>query len=243
MVQFGRLVGWLWLVVIAPLSAEEVVFGFRPVAPYVVPGNDGTLSGIEYEIIAAALAVTGHTPQPVSMPLARLIQSFKAGALEAAAPVLALHNTGGVLSTPYLTYRNVALALESSGLKLRSVADLKGLSIAAFQTARTVLGAAFAAAVEANPGYTEEAQQVTQVRLLLSGRVDVIVGDSRILNQLLRSSDVGMDPGKKIIEYDLFAPTDYSVAFWDPGLAGQFNDGLAKIHANGTYRKIVDRYR
>lgn len=237
----GRLAVFLVLVV-SSLSADDVVFGVRPVAPYVVAGPGGQFSGLEYEILAAALEVRGHRVRPTPMPLARLLQSFRTGLLPAAAPVLARHNTGGILSAPYLTYKNIALALASSKLHLPTVGALKGLSIAAFQTAKNVLGPEFTAAVEGNRDYVEEAQQITQIRLLFSGRVEVIVGDSRILHQLIRSPEAAIDTSQPTVEYDLFAPTPYSAAFWDPGLAQDFDLGLATLQATGAYQKILDRY-
>jgi polar amino acid transport system substrate-binding protein len=226
----------------APAWAEEIVFGFRPVPPYVIVDAAGKFSGLEYEIIAAALAVKGHTLKAQAMPLARLVETFKTGGLQAAAPILPSTNSGGTLSEVYLTYNNVAMALKGSALKLGGLADLKGKSIVAFQTATKALGPDFAAIVAGNPKYGEEAQQVTQIRLLFNKRVDVVIGESRILNYFVRSPETGVDAGIPIEEFRIFPPTNYRVAFANAKLAEDFNAGLAAIKKNGAYSDIVAKY-
>lgn len=228
---------------IPSISATELVVALRPIAPYVMVDAQGRVSGLEYEILQAAFATRGYTVRPVLMPLARLVETFKSRKVDAAAPVLASHNAGGTLSDSYLTYRNVAATLRDSPLPLKTVSDLRGLTIAAFQTATKVLGPEFARAVAGNPLYVEEAQQVTQVRLLFSGRVQVIIGDSRILQSLARAPESDLRRSGELLEYPLFAPTLYSVAFQDPQRAAEFNAGLALIKANGVYARLLSKYR
>lgn len=228
--------------VLAPLAADEITFAFRPVPPYVMVDSAGKYSGIEYDLIVAALAAKGHTVKPQTMPQARLVDTFKAGGVQAAAPVLPSTASGGTLSDSYITYNNVAMALKSSGLSIGSLADLKGLSIVAFQTANKALGPDFAAVVQGNPKYVEEAAQVTQIRLLVGKRVDVVIGESRILNYFLRSPDTGVDPGTAVVEFKIFPPTAYRVAFANAKYAADFNAGLAAIKANGTYDAIIAKY-
>jgi polar amino acid transport system substrate-binding protein len=232
----------LLVLVLSPAAADEISFGFRPVPPYVMVDGAGKWSGVEYEIIVAALAVKGHTVKAESMPLARLVETFKAGGLKGAAPILPATNSGGTLSDSYLTYNNVAMGLKSANLKIASLADLKGLSIVAFQTATKALGPDFAAVVEGNPKYIEEGQQITQIRLLANKRVDVVIGESRILNWFLKSPETGVDPATQVVEYQVFPPTNYRVAFANPKHAEDFNAGLAAIRKNGTFDAILAKY-
>ncbi|MBP7095866.1 MAG: transporter substrate-binding domain-containing protein [Spirochaetia bacterium] len=222
--------------------ADEIVFGFRPVPPYVMIDAAGKFSGLEYEIIVAALAVKGHTVKPQQMPLARLVATFNEGGIKGAAPVLATTATTGTLSVSYITYNNVAMGLKAAGLKIEKIADLKGLGIVAFQTATKALGPDFAAAVEGNPKYVEEAAQITQIRMLVGKRVDVVIGESRILNYYLKAPETGVDSGTPVVEFRIFNPTNYSVAFANPKHAEDFNAGLAEIKKNGTYDAIMKKY-
>ena len=183
--------------------SDEIRFGFKSVPPYVMLDANRRISGLEFEIIVAALAASGHAVKAEIMPLERLVRTFKGGSLQAAAPMLPSTNSGGLLSDEYITYTNVVMGLESDSLKIRSTADLKGLRIAAFQTATKVLGADFAAAVRGNRQYKEEAQQIIQIRLLFRKRVDVVVGDTRILHHFINApeNDGGQaDRGRGILD-------------------------------------------
>jgi polar amino acid transport system substrate-binding protein len=223
--------------------ADEIVVGLRAVAPYVVVSPTGAVSGLEYDIIREALAARGHVLRPVLLPLARLVATFRDGGVAAAAPILASHQSGGYLSHSYLTYHNVVMSLASTPLALKSVQDLQGLSLVAFQTARTVLGPEFAAAVAGNPRYREEAQQVTQIRLLFSGRVQAVVGEQKILQALIAAPGSGVDATQATTVYPLFPPTQYCVAFHDAQQAADFDAGLDAIRADGTYARLLARYR
>ena len=224
------------------LSAEEIDFAFRPVPPYVMVDEEGRFSGLEYEIIVAALAAAGHTVRPSALPLARLVGTFNAGAVPAAAPLLPGTAKKGSLSEVYLEYRNVAVALKSSGIRITSLEDLKGRAIVAFQTATTVLGPEYAAVVDGNPLYAETADQILQIRQLFTGRVELIVGDSRLLRYYVRTTVPGPDPTGRIVEFELFPPTRYRAGFADARRAADFNAGLAAIRKNGTYAAIVAKY-
>lgn len=234
----------LLFVSICPLMhhAEEIDFAFRPVPPYVMVDGAGRFSGLEYEIVVAALSAAGHTVRPVALPLARLVGTFNAGTVPAAAPLLPSTATRGSLSEVYLEYRNVAIALKSSGIRIESLADLKGRAIAAFQTATRVLGPEYAAVVEDNPMYAETADQILQIRQLFAGRVDLIVGDSRLLRYYVRTTVPGPNPEARITEFELFPPTRYRAGFSDARFAADFDEGLATIRKNGTYAAIVAKY-
>lgn len=210
--------------------------------PYVMVDDKGRYSGMEYEIVSAALEAKGHRLRPTLYPLARLVETLKSREIQGAAPILASHRTGAFLSMPYIAYDNVALVLASSGLDLASIGDLRGHSVMAFQTARSVLGPAFAAATEGNPLYLEEARQVVQVKALFAGRTEIVIGDERILRWYIRDPATGVDRNRAVKEFRLFPPTRYSAAFLDPRLARDFDEGLGIIMRNGVYDRIMARY-
>jgi len=226
----------------AALAAEDISFGFRPMPPYVMIDKDGHYSGLEYEIIEAALRIKGHTLKPSDYPLARLVATIKNKAVRGAAPILPSHDTGAFLSEPYITYNNVAMALARNKYNLQSPSDLKGKSVIAFQTAKNVLGPEFAKAMEGDTKYREDALQVVQIRLLFAGRVDVAIGESRILNWFIRSKETEVDHSIPVSEFRIFKPTNYCAAFTDARLAEDFNEGLKTIMSNGTYDRIMAKY-
>ena len=95
---------------------------------------------------------------------------------------------------------------------------------------------------ESNPRYREEAQQINRNRLLYSGRVDVVVGDPRILRYLNREVAEQVDTSQPLTLYLLFQPTAYSVGFRRPLQRDRFDRGLAAIRASGEYLEIERRY-
>lgn len=224
------------------VRAKEISFGMREVAPYVVKTATG-VSGLDYEIIRAALAEKGHSLAVKIYPFARLIATFNDNKeIEAAAPVVASFNLQGILTEPFITYRNIGLSLAQARLPINSIADLATLQIIAFQNARSVLGPGFAAAVGNNNRYREESNQQLSVKVLFNGRADLIIGERRILNHFINEPSTEINNSIETIEHPLFSPVHYSVIFRDPALAADFNSGLAVIKASGAYDAILQKY-
>ncbi|WP_119677810.1 substrate-binding periplasmic protein [Indioceanicola profundi] len=224
------------------VSGRRIPFGFRPADPLLMVGQDGKLSGLEYEIIVAAMAVPGHQVLPYLGPNARLTQALFRAAVDAIAPAVALGNTQFTLSDSYLTYSNVAISLARRGLSINSPADLAGYRISAFQRARQALGPDFAKAVVESDDYREEGQQHRQALALLHGRADVIVGDRRILLHYARLSMLEAGIWEEMAVHPIFPISEYAAAFREAAIAADFNRGLAAIRADGTYGSILERY-
>ncbi|WP_119681945.1 substrate-binding periplasmic protein [Indioceanicola profundi] len=223
-------------------SQRRVPFGFRPAAPLVEVGADSRVSGLEYEIIAAAMRVPGHEIISYFGPNARLVQALYRAAVDAIAPAVSLEGTQFTLSEPYLVYHNVAITLADRQLSIASMADLAGLRVNAFQRARKALGALFANAVSSFAAYHEEGHQDRQALPLVHDRTDVIIGDRRILLHHLRMAMAAMGVWKEWKVHPLFTPTPRSAAFREASIAADFNAGLAAIRADGTYQALMDQY-
>jgi polar amino acid transport system substrate-binding protein len=95
---------------------------------------------------------------------------------------------------------------------------------------------------EANPRYREEAQQINRNRLLYSGRIDLVIGDPRILRYFNREVAEQVDTRQPLTLYMLFPPTPYSVGFRLRSQRERFDRGLADIRASGEYLEIERRY-
>lgn len=125
-----------------------------------------------------------------------------------------------------------------------TLAALAGLRVVGFQNASRYLGPAFAAFARDNPRYVEQANQLTQVRMLFGGQADALVMKARIyawqIRQLQRSQFT-----EKPVPVDsiaLFERIAYRVAFRDPVLRDAFNAGLAKARALGHLARIEAAY-
>ena len=95
---------------------------------------------------------------------------------------------------------------------------------------------------EANPRYREEAQQINRNRLLYSGRVDVVVGDSRILRYFNHEVAKQVDTSQPLTWYMLLPATPYSVGFRQAAPRELFNQGLKVLRESGDYLRIEQRY-
>ncbi|MDX5372847.1 MAG: transporter substrate-binding domain-containing protein [Pseudomonadaceae bacterium] len=233
---------WLCsLLLVAPLlQAETLLIGFgthKP--PYIY---EGEARGLEFEIVAAAVRAAGYQLEVRHAPMERLHLALRRGELDGIATTNSLSGIQAHYSATYIHYHNAAMALTSRGYRINSIAELGRYSISTFQRARHLLGTEFQAMAESNPRYREEAQQINRNRLLYSGRVDVVVGDPRILRYLNREVAEQVDTSQPLTLYLLFQPTAYSVGFRRPLQRDRFDRGLAAIRASGEYLEIERRY-
>jgi polar amino acid transport system substrate-binding protein len=225
-----------------PSGHTPLTIGLRPVAPYVTVKPDGSMSGLEYELVAAVLQAGGLDFRAVLVPFGRLGEDFRRGIFDGITPANASMGLPGCLTRTLLVYRNAAFALAGRRLVLRDVVDLVGYDVMAFQNAHRILGPAMTDVQVRNPRYREVANQMLQVRALFGDRTDVVIMDRRIFRYLMRSPDIGIDTSAALQEYDLFPPTDYSVAFRDAALCTSFDRGLEAIRRSGLYDQILRRW-
>lgn len=198
--------------------------------------------GLEYDLLDAAARRAGFRMQPFFAPLERLHLMLAAGQIDAIATTSALSGVPAHYSQPYIAYQNYAVSLASRHLVLHDIADLDAYSVSAFQRARLLLGPRFGSMAAHNPRYREEAQQIVRNRLLYAGRVDVVVGDRRIIEYFRREVARQVDVGQPLAWHALFAPTHYQVGFVSAASRDRFDLGLAQLRRSGEYRAIEARY-
>ncbi|GGC87959.1 substrate-binding periplasmic protein [Halopseudomonas salina] len=231
----------LMAVLLSPRSfAEVVVVGFGTHKPPYVFEYDG--SGLEYELIEAALEHVGLEMEPYYSPLERLHRMLQYRELGAMATTNQTSGVDAHYSEIYIEYENVAVTLQNRNIQLGAIEDLGGYSISAFQRARFVLGPRFGKMTAANSRYREEARQITRNLLLYAGRVDVMIGDRRIIRAFNSEIADRVDVSQPVTEHFLFPPTGYRVGFVDAAIRDRFDQGLAAIRSNGRYELITQRY-
>lgn len=231
-----------------PAQEVRVGIGFS-LPPYVIRGKD---SGMEVDVIREALKAAGHKAHFVYLPSLRLPVDFLQGDIDGVAVNRGfdLERESGRKAYPSnmtVYFQNYAMTLRGSLLTIDEVKDLAGLSVLAFNNAPKYLGPSFGAVVRNNPRYYELADQALQVRMLYSGRVQVVVSDKRIFlwwRDKARKSfaDKKLDMTAPVTFHPIFSPAPRVVYFNTPEIRDAFNEGLSRIVESGLYDQIISGY-
>jgi polar amino acid transport system substrate-binding protein len=199
--------------------------------------------GIEYDIADKALEAGGYRMIAEALPQSRALALLRVGKLDGMLAVTEGIGGKDFFSDVYLHYQNAAITLASRNIRLRTVEDLSKYSVAAFQNASLVLGEEFKAMALRHPDYKEHSQQLTQNKLLYTGRVDVVVGDRLVFRYLTRQLEAPIDTSQEVIVHPLFPPSPRKAVFQDAAVRDAFNAGLKTIRQNGTYAAILKKYQ
>jgi polar amino acid transport system substrate-binding protein len=220
--------------------AESLRLGFgtnKP--PYVFEAEQ---RGLEVDIVSAAARRAGFQPLLTFAPLERQHRLLQFGQLDAIATTNEQSGVMAYYSKVYLEYHNIAVALALRKLNVHRIEELGKYSVSTFQRARVLLGQQFQRMADANPRYREEGDQIVRNRLLFSGHIDVIVGDSRIIRYFNRSVSNQVDTSQPVEIFDLFPPTPYRVGFRSASLRDRFDAGLLALKDSGEYAAIEQAY-
>ncbi|GGY02398.1 substrate-binding periplasmic protein [Paludibacterium paludis] len=233
----------LLLLVASSLSRADntvhIAFG-ETLAPYVI---EETQSGLELEIVRAALKEEGLALKPSFYPQKRLPVLLGSSQVDGVALMTAALAPHAALSEVYVTYEDYAITLARRGITLHSISDMKPYTVAGFPLASHYFGAEYLALASNNPNYSEPSNQMDQNRLLYREAVDVVIADKRIFHyydrQLIRQK---LEKPADVTLHPLFDQVSYRIAFRDKALRDRFNRGLAAIAKKGIYRTISQRY-
>ncbi|ALS98176.1 substrate-binding periplasmic protein [Lacimicrobium alkaliphilum] len=228
------------IVFVILLLAGNAVAGEPPVpvkvglhysAPWAYADADGKLQGIDYDIVRHVFEQLGVEVEIELFAYERLIQKFRDKELDYVSP-MAFEIKGAHQTRDYLDIQDVAVTRAGDGIVLQKMADLRGKAVVAYQKASEVLGADFKSALQ-ETAYMEMADRERQLDLLINSKVDVVVGDRRVLEYF---SHKNYGEGK-ITVHSIFPPTSYPGAFWDAELTHSFNRVLHKMREAGQLQK------
>jgi polar amino acid transport system substrate-binding protein len=235
-----------WIVVLLLVCASahgadvRIAFG-QSLAPY---ADEKSGKGLDIDIIRAALKAAGHTLVPVFLPQARVPLAMRNDQFDGAATLTPDSGVPGAYSDVYVHYLDMVVAPKGLLQPPLHIADLQNLRVVGFQNAFLYLGADFAAMVKSNRRYSEQANQLSQVRMLFGHQADAIVCDPRIFEyqtEQLRHSGYTEQP----FPVDIFAVFDeipYRMVFRDTAMRDAFNSGLAAIRQSGSLAQIEASY-
>lgn len=207
-------------------GVAKIAFG-TSLEPFVM---EKTQSGVELDIVRAALGKAGYRLVPVFLPQARVPEMLRHGVVDAAATLIEASGIPAIYSDPYIEYQDMAITLKSRGLKIERISDIAGLRVVGFQNARKHLGERFRRAVEGGR-YFEVAQQFNQNRLLYEGLVDVVIAEHRIFryqDKRLTASKFTERP-QPVEMHPVFDKIPYRLACRNEQLCDAFNQGLKAL--------------
>lgn len=214
------------------VQAAPIKVGLHDSAPWAYRNALGELTGIDYEIVKAILEREGIEAEFELYSYSRLLKLFSEKKLDIASPV-AVPFPGALYSQPYFTVLDVVINKSSKAVEMKSMQDLKGKTIVAYQQASEVLGPDFAAIIK-KAHYLEEADREKQFELLMNDRVQLMVGDEKVLSYYAQKNY-----GKGSIQiHRIFPSVDYPAAFWNPKLQAKFNAGLLHLADSGSLQQI-----
>ncbi len=218
-------------------QAAAVKVGLHDSAPWAFRNAQGEITGVDYEIIKAILQREGIDAEFELYGYNRLLKMFSERKLDIASPV-AVPYPGAFYSQPYFSLLDVVVNKSTKPMTIRSMKDLTGKTIVAYQQASEVLGPDFSAIVK-TAHYLEEADRTKQFELLMNDRVQLMIGDMKVLNYY---ADKNYGHGTLQI-HKIFPSVDYPAAFWSAELQAKFNTGLLHLKESGEFQRIHDQPR
>ncbi|MFD2167075.1 substrate-binding periplasmic protein [Thalassotalea euphylliae] len=199
-------------------------------------------TGIQLEIISAAFAEQGEEVVFSHVPLSRNITAFQQWHIDGVITLPVNYRYPGMyISEPYIDYQNVAVSLDYMNISINNVKDLQGRSVIAFQNAKKFLGDEYKETVSYLLEYRELANQEQQIKMLFSGRTEVIILDRDIFRYFVKTHPEAIYQ-KAVRVHPIFPKRPYAAGFKSEELKSIFDAGVEKIKENGTYQALISKY-
>ena len=233
MIRVSYIMLLLWLNPAYGTTPEPLRVGLHLSAPWSFYNAQGQPDGIEYQLLSRIFQRAGLDVNYEFHSYSRLLKQFSDGKLDCASPV-AIAIEGASYTQPYLPFQDVAVSLAENELQIDKLSQLAGLRIVAYQQAQQVLGAEFSRVVgQAN--YIEMAERRLQLELLFNQRVDLVIGERRVLQYLA----VDVAPHQTLKLHSLFAQKQYPAACWQPRLTAILDQGIKQMAASGELEQVL----
>ena len=217
----------LSFLVSVPASAQKLRIGVglsKP--PYIIKETN---SGAELDILRRALDIAGYELVPVYLPMKRVLYGLNNGDLDGGITLRPDTPIKGYLSGSMITYQNFAISRADENLTLDNLNALSNLQVLGFQNAKLLLGLNFANAVKDNDRYSEMANQELQVKMLLAGRVQVVISDFRIFLHFKNEIEKMSGGNTGVIFHALFPPTLYHAGFKSEEVRDRFDKSIGNV--------------
>lgn len=198
-------------------------------------------SGIDIDITKAVFAQMGLETKLQYAPLARAKIMVEQGSSQATVPTFFQQDSKSFfVSDPIINYKPTVFTLKNKQINLSSLKDIKDLKVVTFQGATGYFGEEFALMSEQND-YREMYDMSVFPKLLLSGRVDVIVLDYYIFHYFANKSIPSYD-SRLVKEHSLIPAVPASVGFNQRATRDEFNSKLTAMKQSNEIQSIIDKY-
>jgi len=235
--------GWVLLALCSPLQARQVVLATTAWEPYIGPNLPG--QGYVAEVAREALARSGHSLRLVFLPWARAVQMAKSGKADGYLPEYEAQELRKhfLFSAPFPGGPVGFFKLrDRTAIRWRGLDSLKPYRIGVVRG--YVNTAEFDARTDLRKQYVNSDE--TNLRMLLAGRIDLMVADEYVGYALARN--ISRQAAARI-EF-LLPPLEEKALFACfpahlPGsgdLLKDFNLGLEQLEKDGTLRKLRARH-
>lgn len=205
-------------------------------SPFSFQGTDGKLTGYDVEVVEAVGAKLGKKVEFVQTPWDAIFAALEAKRFDLVANQVTINAERKAkydLSEPYTISKGV-IVTRADNTSITSLADLKGKTTAQTTTSNW-------AGVARNAGATVEGVEgfVQAVQLLKDGRVDATVNDTLAVAEYQK---VRGDGAVKIAGSTGDTSQQAFAARKDSGLMPDVNRALDELRADGTLKRISDKY-
>jgi len=205
-------------------------------SPFSYQGTDGQLTGYDIEIAQAVGAKLGKKVEFVQTPWDAIFAGLEAKRFDLIANQVTINDERKAkydLSDPYTVSEGV-IVTRADDTSITSLANLQGKTTAQSATSNWAQVARDAGAnVEAVEGF------VQAIQLLKDGRVDATVNDTLAVGEYQRTNN---DAGIKIAGTTGDTSEQAFAARKDSGLIAEVNRALAELRADGTLKRISEKY-
>jgi len=208
--------------------------------------SDGHVQGLEFDIMSAALSLSGYRLEAVARPYARLSKILANERIDGVTGQHPSELPGFYFSEPYMSYDNYAIVRKDSGIAVRDIDDLLTRSVVAWRGAAVFLGLEgmapqrFASAREKT--YLEFADQPTTFRYFWNRRADVLLSDKNIYETYLREHPDSAKDAPAVTYLRILPGNMVQAAFKSQEVRDAFDQGLRRFKETGDYQRLVDRY-
>jgi cystine transport system substrate-binding protein len=205
-------------------------------SPFSFQGSDGKLTGYDIEVVQAVGAKLGKNVEFVQTPFDSIFAGLEAKRFDLIANQVTINDARKAkydLSKPYTVSEGV-IVTRADNTDITTLADLKGKTTAQSSTSNWADVARNAGAkVEAVEGF------VQAVQLLKDGRVDATVNDTLAVGEYQKTTG---DTGVKVAGTTGDTSEQAFAARKDSGLIAQVNTALDQLRADGTLKRISEKY-